>query len=114
MTYDIVFSPDGTISLPDLPTELLPAVQALEAPLPERTTSPATLPVWWRTRQTRVPLTPSALVESSPEVLWSIHDAGMRAQKGPAAGAGEADAPVTLLIRSLPRPARTVLPPLSS
>lgn len=97
MSYDIVFSPDGTISLPDLPTELLPAVQALEAPLPERTTSQDALPVWWRTRRTCVPLTPSDLAESPTEILWSIHEAGMRAQKGLAAGDEEENGPVTLL-----------------
>ena len=35
MSYDIVFNADGSVSLPDLPAELFPAVRALRTPLPE-------------------------------------------------------------------------------
>jgi putative pyruvate formate lyase activating enzyme len=75
MSYEIVFNADGSVSMPDLPAELFPAVQELGAPLPAAAAASGhdDPPRWWRTRQVAVPLSRTALRQASTDTLWDLH-----------------------------------------
>lgn len=80
MTYEIVFDADGRVIFPDLPGELLPAAEALAAPLPPPAAPRPTngLHQWWHTRSIHLGITHPALKETATPVLWALHGAALK------------------------------------
>lgn len=109
MSYEIVFGADGCVSFPDLPDALLPAVEALNAPLPHPAAQAAgeEPPAWWRTRRTAVGLKRADLAQASASALWAIHRAALDGDLDPTSdaeqpgGATLLDLKIELACRSL-------------
>ncbi len=73
MQFDIIFNPNGSMDLPDLPAELIPAVEALGFDLPIPTVSIEGSSRCWQARHFWLPLAKSELASFATEQLWILH-----------------------------------------
>ena len=90
-SYDIIFNPDGSMLLPDLPQELVPAVTALGFTRP----APAVIgtasagpgrgsrgrPNWQQAKALRLPLAGPALETAETGLLWELHEQALKSRK---------------------------------
>jgi putative pyruvate formate lyase activating enzyme len=74
MQYDVVFNPDGSLDLPDLPGELIPAVESLGFAIPVLAMPAGGFSKFRKARQFWLPLTKSELATFTTEHLWLLHD----------------------------------------
>ena len=77
MNFEVVFNPDGSVSIPDLPQALFPVVRELGASIPPRTQSSVDLSCQAAYLDTKATLTTfhtADLPGLTRDELWAVHD----------------------------------------